>query len=145
MADDFIVAPKNYDGIAPIFRFMFNPIKEGTALTNSLHKIWLDPTNHGKTVRFMPFPYSYSSNFEGASVGMGATFFNSTREGTMTGMAAMYGYANEYIGGAVGLQAISCPGAYHNYQVSAFFGGESYRFVSFHYENLSIGVKDNLG
>ena len=63
----------------------------------------------------------------------------------MTGMAAMFGFANEYIGGAGGLQAISCPGAYHNYQLFAFFGGDSYRFISLHYENLSIGEKDNFG
>ncbi len=144
VSDDFIVAAKEYD-VSPIFRFMFTPLKEETFLTNSLHSIWLDPKNHGKTVRLMPFPYAYSSNFEGSSVGMGLTLFNSTREGTMTGMFAMFGYSNEYIGGAFGVQAISCPAAYHNYQFFAFVGGENYHFISLHYENLTIGKTENFG
>ena len=144
VADDFIVPAKTYN-VSPLFQFMFTPLKEGTFLTNTLHKIWVDPVNHGKTVRIMPFPFAFTSNFEGSSVGMGLTVFNSTREGTMTGMFAMYGYANEYIGGAFGIQAISCPAAYHNYQFSAFLGGDSYRFITFHYENLTIGQKGNFG
>lgn len=144
VSDDFIVAAKEYN-VSPIFRFMFTPLKEETFLTKSLHSIWLDPQNHGKTVRLMPFPYAYTNNIEGSSVGMGLALFNSTREGTMTGMFAMFGYSNEYIGGAYGIQAVSCPAAYHNYQFFAFGGGENYRFISFHYENLTIGKKENFG
>lgn len=50
----------------------------------------------------------------------------------------MSGYSNDLIGSAFGVQAISCPGAYHNYQFSAFFGGEGFRNVSFDYENLTL-------
>ncbi len=144
VSDDFIVPAKIYD-VPPFIQFMFTPLKEGTFFTNTLHKLWIDPPNHGKSVRIMPFPFAFSTNFEGSSIGMGVTLFNSTREGTMTGMLAMYGYANEYIGGVLGIQAISCPGAYHNYQFSGFFGGDNYRFVTFHYENLTIGSNGIFG
>lgn len=141
---DLIVEPKSYDDIPGLFKFMFNPMNEDKGLTKVLHNIWLDKPGHGKSVRFMPFPFLSSSNITGSSAGMGGSFFNSTKEGTMTGMFAMTGYGNNLIGGAIGLQAISCPAAYHNYQFAAYFGGEGYRNVSLHYENFTLS-NSNLG
>lgn len=138
VGDDFYVKAKSYEGMPNLLKFMFTPLSENRGTVMALHKIWLDNANHGKTVRFMPFPIFSTSKIVGTSFGMGASFANATREGTMTGMFSMSGYYNNLIGGAVSLQAISCPGAYHNYQLSAVFGGEGYRNVTLHYENFTI-------
>ena len=142
--DDFYVKPKSYESIPQFMRFMFNPLNENNVLISGLHKIWLDKPGHGKSVRLMPFPIFSTSKIIGTSYGMGASFANATKEGTMTGMFSMAGYYNNLIGGAVSLQAISCPGAYHNYQFSAVFGGEGYRNVTLHYENFTM-ANSNFG
>ena len=136
---DFIVQAKNYDHIKKPFRFMFNPLSEGSGVTKALHGLWLDKPGHGKNVRVSPFPFLNSSNIGGSSVGLGASFFNATREGTMTGSFALSGYSNDLIDYGFGVSAISCPGAYHNYQFSAFFGGEGYRDITLDYENFTLG------
>ena len=135
--DDFIVGPKEYD-VPSTFKFLFTPLNEEKSFTKVLHAVWLDKPGHGKSVRFMPFPFANTDNITGSSLGMGMNFFNSTREGTMTGMVSFLGYSNDLIGSAFGLQLISCPGAYHNYQFFSTFGGEGYRFVALHYENLTL-------
>ena len=137
VSSDFYVKPKSFDHVPNAFKFLFNPLNEGGGFTKALHKIWLDKPGHGKSVRFMPFPFLSTTNITGSSAGMGASFFNATKEGTMTAVFSMSAYANNLIGGAVGVQAISCPGAYHNYQFSAFFGGEGYRDISLDYENFT--------
>ena len=136
--DDFQVKAKTFDDIPSAFKFMFNPLNEEKGITKALHKIWLDKSGHGKTVRFMPFPSFTTTNTTGTSIGMGASFMNATKEGTMTGMFSMSAYVNDLIGVAYGVQAISCPGAYHNYQFSAYFGSESFRNVTLHYENFTL-------
>ena len=144
VSDDFIVKAKSYDDIPDFLMFMFNPLNENNGAVKGLHKFWLDPSAHGKTVRIMPLPIFSTSKIVGTSYGMGVSFANATREGTMTGMLSMTGYYNNLIGGAVSLQAISCPGAYHNYQLSAVFGGEGYRKVTLHYENFTM-ANSNFG
>lgn len=136
--EDFRVKAKTYDNVPSSIKFMFNSLNEEWSTTKGLHKLWLDKPGHGKSVRFMPFPTFSTTNTLGTSIGMGGSFFNSTKEGTMTGMFAMTAYINDLIGAAYGLQAISCPGAYHNYQVSAAFGSEGYRNLTLHYENFTI-------
>jgi len=137
-SSDFYVKPKSFDDIPSGLRFMFKPLNEENALIKGLHKIWIDKPGHGKTVRFMPFPSMSSTNITSLSAGMGAAFFNSTKEGTMTGMISMSGSYNDLIGGILSLRAISCPGAYYNYQFLANFGGEGYRDISLHHENFTV-------
>ena len=136
--DDFYVPAKSYAGMPKMLKFMFTPLGENRTSIKTLHKLWLDKPGHGKTVRFMPFPIFSTSKIVGTSFGMGASFANATREGTMTGMLSMSGYYNNLIGSALSLQAISCPGAYHNYQFSAVFGGEGFRDLTLHYENFTM-------
>jgi len=138
LGNDYSVKPKSFENVPGLFKFMFNSLSEDKALTKGLHSLWLDSPDHGKSVRFMPFPFLNSTNITGSSIGMGASFFNSTKEGTMTGMFSMLGYANNLIGSAFGIQAISCPAAYHNYQLAAYFGNEEYRNVTLHYENFTL-------
>lgn len=135
---DFNTGAKNFDHIKKPFKFLFNPLDEDKGGTKLLRKIWLDKPGHGKTARFMPFPFLGTTNITGGSIGMGGSFFNATKEGTMTGSFALSAFANEFIGGGVNLSAISCPGAYHNYQFSASFGGEGYRDISLNYENFTL-------
>ena len=138
VSEDFKVKPKDYEDVSPVFRFLFKPWNEESGFVKGLHKLWQDPEGHGKTVRFLPFPTSFTTNITGSSVGLGAALFNSTREGTMTGNISVSGSSNDLIGAGIGIQAISCPGAYHNYQFGAFFGGESYRDISLKYENYTV-------
>jgi len=138
------VGPKEYD-VSSAFKFLFTPLNEEKSFTKILHSVWLDKPGHAKSVRFMPFPFANTDNITGSSLGMGMNFFNSTREGTMTGMVSFLGYSNDLIGSAFGVQLISCPGAYHNYQFFATFGGEGYRFVALHYENLTLGANNDWG
>jgi hypothetical protein len=138
VSDDFYVRPKSFDHIPRPFKFMFRPLNEEGILAKGLHGVWLDKGDHGKNARLMPFPFANTTNISGSSVGMGVSFLNATKEGTMTGMITMSGYANNLIGGAFGVVAISCPGAYHNYQFSGFIGGEGFRDISLDYENLTI-------
>ena len=138
VSDDFQVKHKTFDHIPNALQFMFKPLNEDKVLAKVLHKIWLDQPGHGKSIRMMPFPFLNTTNIKGSSAGLGVSFLNATKEGTMTGMFTMSGYSNDLIGGAFGVQAISCPGAYHNYQFSALFGGESYRDLSLHYENFTL-------
>jgi len=144
VADDFVVEPKTYDSVPSALKFMFKPFSEDFALTKALHKMWLDQPGHGKSVRFMPFPTFATTNTRGTSLGMGGSVMNSTKEGTMTGMFSMTASVNNLIGFSYGLEAISCPGAYHNYQFSAYFGSESFRDVSLDYENFTL-FNSNLG
>ncbi len=138
VSDDFVVQAKTYDNIPKLFRFMFNPINENSGFAKGLHKIWLDKEGHGKNIRIMPFPNLSNTKITGSTIGMGLAFFNSTREGTMTGNFSMSGFQNNLIGAGFGISAISCPGAYHNYQFNATFGGESYRDVQLKYENYTV-------
>ncbi len=138
VSDDFYVKAKSYDNVPNAMKFLFKPLNENNGVIKGLHKLWLDKPGHGKTVRFMPFPLFSTNNIQGTSLGMGGSFFNATKEGTMTGMFSISGYYNDLIGGAFSVQAISCPGAYHNYQFSADFGGEGYRDITFHYENFTM-------
>ena len=138
VSEDFKVQPKDYEDVSKVFRFLFKPWNEESGFVKALHTVWQDPEGHGKTVRIMPFPTSFTTNITGSSVGMGAALFNSTREGTMTGSISVTASSNDLIGGGFGLTAISCPGAYHNYQFGAFFGGESYRDISLKYENYTV-------
>ena len=137
VGDDFIIQSKNYDHISKPFKFIFKPFDED-GFAKTLHKIWLDKPGHGKSVRLSPFPFLNSTTFGGSSVGLGASFFNATREGTVTGSFSLSAYSNDLIGFGYGITSVSCPGAYHNYQFSAFFGGEGFRNVSFDYENLTL-------
>ena len=137
VGDDFIIQSKNYDHISKPFKFIFKRFDED-GFAKTLHKIWLDKPGHGKSVRLSPFPFLNSTNFGGSSVGLGASFFNATREGTVTGSFSLSAYSNDLIGFGYGITSVSCPGAYHNYQFSAFFGGEGFRNVSFDYENLTL-------
>ena len=138
VSEDFKVQPKDYEDVSKVFRFLFKPWNEESGFVKALHTVWQDPEGHGKTVRIMPFPTSFTTNITGSSVGMGAALFNSTREGTMTGSLSVTASSNDLIGGGFGITAISCPGAYHNYQFGAFFGGESYRDISLKYENYTV-------
>ena len=149
VSDEFYVKPKSFDHIPNLFQFMFNPLNEDKGLAKALHGIWLDKPGHGKSVRMMPVPFLNTTNITGSSAGLGVSFLNATKEGTMTGMFTMSGYSNDLIGSAFGVQAISCPGAYHNYQFSAFFGGEGFRNVTLDYENFtlsnsSVGINVSL-
>lgn len=138
ISGDYFVGPKSFEDVPNFFKFLFRPMNEESAFVKSLHKVWLDKPGHGKTARIMPFPSTSVSNITSSSVGMGLAFFNSTKEGTMTGLVSLSGFSNDLIGGGVTLTAISCPGAYHNYQFSASIGGESYRDISLNYENYTV-------
>ena len=138
VGDNFIVQPKNFDHVKRPFKFIFKNLDEDKALAKALHGIWWDKGDHGKNVRFSPFPFLNSTNFGGSSIGLGGSFFNATREGTVTGSFSFSGYTNDFIGGGFGVTSVSCPGAYHNYQFSAFFGGESFRNISLDYENFTV-------
>ena len=138
VGENFRVEPKSFDQVSKPFKFLFKPFDEETFIPRLFHKIWLDKPGHGKSVRFLPFPFALASNITGSSAGIGASIFNSTKEGTLTGSFAISGFANDLIGGGVGIQAISCPGAYHNYQFIAFFGGEGWRNIRLDYEDFTI-------
>ena len=75
VADDFIVQTKNFDHIPNPIKFLFTPLSEDRFITKALHKIWLDKPGHGKSVRFMPFPFLSTTNIIGSSIGMGGSFF----------------------------------------------------------------------
>jgi len=137
VGNDFTIQPKNFDHVSKPFKFIFKPLNEN-GFAKVLHKIWLDKPEHGKSVRISPFPFLTSTNFGGSSIGLGGSFFNATKEGTVTGSFSLSAYANNLIGYGYGITSVSCPGAYNNYQFSAFFGGEGYRNITFDYENFTL-------
>jgi len=140
--DDFRVQP-NDDFPTQLFP-MFHAYEEGTVFTETLHTLFMDPPNHGKTIRHTPFPFLSSTNQEGNSFGGGGVLLNTTREGVMTGTVSIIGYHNEFAGTVFGFDYITCPAAYKNLQVTGRVSSD-YRELQINWEDFTLGSNDRWG
>lgn len=128
----------------PILSPMLREYKEGTFLTNALHTIFIDPPNHGKTIRQAFYPFASSSLQEGNGIGAGMALLNATKEGVMTGALSAFVYSNEFLGATAGVELLTCPAAYHNLQFSAEVADDYYSAKAI-YENFTLGENDTYG
>jgi len=140
--DDFIV--RRDDGYPTALSPMFHAY-EPSGFTGVMHTLFIDPPNHGKTIRHAPFPFISSSNQEGLSIGGGVTFLNTTREGIMTGSLGINAFHNEFLGAGLGFDYLSCPAAYKNLQISGRFSGGDYRELQLAWEDFTVGERDRWG
>ncbi|PIW70301.1 MAG: hypothetical protein COW08_02565 [Ignavibacteriales bacterium CG12_big_fil_rev_8_21_14_0_65_30_8] len=120
--------------------------KEGTAIPNFLHWIWLDPDNHGKHIQTAWNPFLGNTENNGFTYGGSVALFNLTPEGIMTGLFQLRVLHNEILKTNFAIELVSCPAAYHNYWLSAEIStnGES-KQIHFHKENLTLGKNDRFG
>lgn len=139
--EDFIVKEKNPFTMVP----MMVGYNEGTAFSKIMHRIYLDPPNHGKKLKHVMYPYLTSSIQSGTNTGLGLALLNSTREGVMTGTLSVLGYHNEFLGATFGVDLITCPAAYHNMQTTVRFTDGDYTTASLKYEYLGFDPKGNWG
>ena len=58
---------------------------EGTAIPDFLHWLFIDPDNHGKHIQTVWVPFVGFTENNGATLGMGVSLLDVTREGIMTG------------------------------------------------------------
>jgi len=119
--------------------------KEDTALTNTMHDLFLDRPNHGKHIKQVTYPFLSSTVETGQNFGLGSAALDATKEGVMTGALSLLAYYNEFVGPVGGFSHITCPAAYHNLQLSARAAGGDFYNVSVDYENLTLGSDDNWG
>mgnify|MGYP005845177199 CR=1 FL=1 len=129
----------------PILNPMLKEYREGTAVSNMLHTIFIDPPNHGKTLRQAFFPFIENTLQNGNSFGLGMVILNATPEGVMTGALSASVFNNEFVDATGAVELITCPAAYHNLQVSAEYSGEDYRAFIVDYENFTLGANDRFG
>jgi|GEM_PF-1312280 len=140
--DDFIV--QRDEGYPTALSPMFHEY-EPSAFTDVLHTVFMDPPNHGKTIRHAPFPFVSSSRQAGLSIGGGVTFLNTTREGIMTGSLSVNAFHNQFLGAGLGFDYLSCPAAYKNLQISGRFSGGDYRELQVAWEDFTVGERDRWG
>jgi len=124
---------------------MFFTHKDGTGLSKVLHKIFIDPPNHGKTIKQVTYPFVSSTKQEGNNFGLGVALINSTPEGVMTGALSGFFFNNEHVGITGGFDLITCPAAYHNVQANVRFSGDDYQQFNVKYENLLWGAEERFG
>ncbi len=141
---DFLVQERRLNLPSPM-NTMFHTWDEKGALPRFLHRMFIDPKNHGKHIQTVWTPFVGSTENNGQSLGMGVALMNVTREGIMTGTLQFRGYYNEYVGATAAMEAVSCPGAYFNYWFSAQISEDRNRQASFHMENLTLGKDDRFG
>ena len=142
--ESFRVQPK--DRQFPAFLGpMFHKYEEGTAFTKTLHTLFLDPPNHGKSISHATYPFLSSTEQAGNNFGVGVAVLNSTPEGVMTGASSLFAYSNEYVGATFGFDHITCPAAYHNLQLTFRTSGEDFTKLDVKYENFVLGNNDRWG
>lgn len=141
---DFLVKEKRLNLPEPV-KTMFHTWDESGVLPKFLHRLFIDPPNHGKHIQTVWTPFVGSTENNGQSLGMGVALMNVTREGIMTGTVQFRGYYNEYVGASAAMEAVSCPGAFFNYWFSAQISEDRNRQAHFHMENLTLGEKDRVG
>ncbi|RMG68020.1 MAG: hypothetical protein D6715_03410 [Calditrichaeota bacterium] len=141
---DFLVKERKLQLPAPLSS-MFYTWSEQSAVPRFLHRLFIDPPNHGKHIQTVWTPVVGSTENNGQSLGMGVALMNVTREGIMTGTLQFRGLYNEYAGATAGMEVISCPAAYFNYRFSAEISEDKNRQARFHMENLTLGKNDRFG
>lgn len=124
---------------------MFHKYEEGTAFTEALHTLFLDPPNHGKSISHATYPFLSSTEQAGNNFGVGVAILNSTPEGVMTGASSLFAYSNEYVGATFGFDHITCPAAYHNMQLTVRSSGDDLNKFDLKYENFVLGDDDRWG
>lgn len=124
---------------------MFHTWDENGPFAKFLHRLFIDPENHGKHIQTVWHPFVGSTENNGQSIGGAIALMNVTREGIMTGTFDIRGYSNENVGGTVAVDVVSCPAAYANYWFSAQLSDDRNRQVHFHNENLTLGKNDRFG
>ncbi len=139
---DFIV--QRDEGYPTALSPMFHEY-EPSGFTDVLHTVFMDPPDHGKTIRHAPFPFVSSSKQAGLSIGGGVTFLNTTREGIMTGSLSLNAFHNQFLGAGLGFDYLSCPAAYKNLQISGRFSGGDYRELQVAWEDFTVGESDRWG
>jgi len=142
--ESFSVQPVKWD-FPPILNPMLKEYKEGTPVSNMLHTLFIDPPNHGKTLRQAFFPFIENTLQNGNSIGLGMVILNATPEGVMTGALSASVFNNEFVDATGNLELISCPAAYHNIQVTLEYSGDDYRAFNLDYENFTLGANDRFG
>ena len=119
---------------------------EGTTIPDFLHWMFIDPDNHGKHIQTVWVPFVGFTENNGATIGMGVSLLDVTREGIMTGQVQLRGFYNEFIGTTLAIEAVSCPAAYFNYWVSAQVSTDGKNAgIRAHVENLTLGKKHRFG
>ena len=124
---------------------MFFTHKDSTGLSKVLHTIFLDPPNHGKTIKQVTYPFISSTKQEGNNFGVGVALIDATKEGVMTGALSGFLFTNEHVGATGGFDLITCPAAYHNVQANVRFSGDDYQQFNVNYENLLFGAEERFG
>ena len=142
--ESFSVESVKWD-FPPILNPMLKEYREGTTTSNILHSIFIDPPNHGKTLRQAFFPFIENTLQNGNSIGLGMVILNATPEGVMTGALSAAVFNNEFVDATGNLELLTCPAAYHNLQLSAEYSGEDYRSFIVDYENFTLGANDRFG
>jgi len=142
--ESFSVEPVEWD-----FPNFLNPMlkeySEGTTASNILHTLFIDPPDHGKTLRQAFFPFIENRLQSGNSFGLGMVILNATPEGVMTGALSASIFNNEFVDATGSIELITCPAAYHNLQLNGEYSGEDYRLFEVNYENFIIGANDKFG
>ncbi len=144
VSDSFTIAPEVWN-LPKILQPFMKEYEEGTATSELLHDIFLDPENHGKTLRQAIFPFAEYTLQRGQSIGMGIAVLNATPEGVMTGALSASGYFNEFIGATGSVIMLTCPAAYHNLQTTFEYSGTDYHAILVNYENFTLGKQDKFG
>lgn len=122
----------------PLGRMVFR-ISEDSGLATFLHGAWEDHGDHGKRIDGVMHPFGASSKNNGSTWGAGVTLLDTTREGIGTGAVTVRAVRNEFAGVMGALDAVSCPAAYHNYQLSIFYAEDpTTRGARLHVENLTL-------
>jgi len=107
--ETFNVEPASGWDMPAFARPMFFNYKEGTAISRTLHSIFLDPPNHGKNLKHVMYPFTSSTKQDGNSFGVGLAILDATPEGVMTGALSGFLYHNEFVGLTGGVDLITCP------------------------------------
>ncbi|MFQ5702230.1 MAG: BamA/TamA family outer membrane protein, partial [Acidobacteriota bacterium] len=119
-------------------RPFLRPVSEDSTTARLFHRLWLDPENHGKSILAAIYPFASGSKNEGFSWGAGLAFINNTREGIGTAAINFRLFNNEYNGATAAIDVVSCPAAFHNYQLSLYQAEEGNRGVQLHVEDLTL-------
>lgn len=141
----FVVEPAPGWDLPGFVSPMFFTHKDSTTLSNILHTVFLDPPNHGKTIKQVTYPFISSTKQEGNNFGVGVALINSTKEGVMTGALSGFLFSNEHVDATGGFDLITCPAAYHNVQANVRFSGDDYQQFKVNYENLLFGAEQRFG
>jgi len=142
--ESFRVQPKEFDFPDFIGPMMHEYDESG--FTEALHTLFMDPPEHGKTIRHAVYPFVSSTEEQGNSFGGGMAFLNSTPEGVMTGALSLLAFDNEFVGATLGFDYISCPAAYKNLRFTGRVGLEQeYQDLQVQWEDFTWGDEDRWG